>query len=103
MSFFSKKSFTLAVISLPILLAGGCQSLPKSPATSQSTISQPQKLTSFNINGKIGVTSPSSSDGNQGGSAFYAWGQENDRFAIELIGALGIGKTNISYDGQSAT
>lgn len=43
------------------------------------------------------------STGTQGGSAFYAWGQQNDRFAIELIGALGIGKTNIEYDGQTAT
>jgi outer membrane lipoprotein LolB len=65
---------------------------------------QPQKLESFNITGKIGVTVPAKDNtGAQGGSAFYAWGQENDRFAIELIGALGIGKTNIEYNGQTAT
>lgn len=98
-----KTPVILAAISLPIAILSGCQSLPKSTPKPSSPISQPQKLASFNINGKIGVTNPQAVDGNQGGSAFYAWGQENERFAIELIGALGIGKTNISYDGQSAT
>lgn len=101
-AFFIKKPLLLAAIILPILVTG-CQSLPKGQSQTSTPAVQPQKLASFNINGKIGVTNPQSSDGNQGGSAFYAWGQENNRFAIELIGALGIGKTNISYDGQSAT
>ncbi len=102
-AFFIKKPMILAAISFPMIIMSGCQSLPTSNPSSTTPISQPQKLASFNINGKIGVTNPQAVDGNQGGSAFYAWGQENERFAIELIGALGIGKTNISYDGQSAT
>lgn len=90
-----------------LMITSGCQSLKTANATNQpiGTIQeQPKKLESFNITGKIGVTTPSKDNsGNQGGSAFYAWGQQNDRFAIELIGALGIGKTNIEYNGQSAT
>ena len=90
-----------------LMITSGCQSLKTANATNQpigTVQGQPKKLESFNITGKIGVTTPSKDNsGNQGGSAFYAWGQQNDRFAIELIGALGIGKTNIEYNGQSAT
>ena len=93
------------------LITSGCQSMKTANATNQlsttiqgQNIEQPKKLDNFNITGKIGVTTPASDiTGAQGGSAFYAWGQQNDRFAIELIGALGIGKTNIEYNGQSAT
>jgi outer membrane lipoprotein LolB len=94
-----------------MIITSGCQSLKTANATNQPTTTvqgqnadQPKKLESFNITGKIGVTTPANdSTGTQGGSAFYAWGQQNDRFAIELIGALGIGKTNIEYNGQTAT
>ena len=104
------KLATLAVLSAALLTAAGCQSLPKNKVvtTPATTIPAP-KLNNFNINGKIGVTMPTepangaTNTGTQGGSAFYAWGQTDERFAIELIGALGIGKTNIEYDGQTAT
>ena len=104
------KLATLAVLSAALLTAAGCQSLPKNQVvtTPATTIPAP-KLNNFNINGKIGVTMPTepangaTNTGTQGGSAFYAWGQTDERFAIELIGALGIGKTNIEYDGQTAT
>lgn len=94
-----------------LVITSGCQSLKTGSAANPSgtmaqgqTSEQPQKLDDFNITGKIGVTTPASdTTGAQGGSAFYAWGQQNERFAIELIGALGIGKTNIEYNGQTAT
>lgn len=94
-----------------IAITSGCQSLKTGNTTNQPTATvqgqnaeQPKKLESFNITGKIGVTTPANdTTGTQGGSAFYAWGQQDDRFAIELIGALGIGKTNIEYNGQTAT
>ena len=94
-----------------LVITSGCPSLKTANATNQpigtvqgQNAEQPKKLENFNITGKIGVTTPGKDNtGNQGGSAFYAWGQQDDRFAIELIGALGIGKTNIEYNGQSAT
>ena len=100
-----------AAVTTALVITSGCQSLKTANATNQpSTTLQgqnaepPQKLENFNITGKIGVTMPANdTTGTQGGSAFYAWGQQNDRFAIELIGALGIGKTNIEYNGQIAT
>ena len=100
-----------SAIAAAMVITSGCQSLKTANATSQpmTTVQaqsgeQPKKLESFNITGKIGVTTAANdSTGAQGGSAFYAWGQQNDRFAIELIGALGIGKTNIEYNGQTAT
>lgn len=103
-----KKLATFSAITAAILITSGCQSLQGTSATNKPTspIVQVQKLDNFNITGKIGVTTPANSTTNagaQGGSAFYAWGQQNDRFAIELIGALGIGKTNIEYNGQTAT
>ncbi|WP_201554821.1 lipoprotein insertase outer membrane protein LolB [Psychrobacter sp. 72-O-c] len=100
------KLATFAALTAALAITSGCQSLQGANATTKpAPIVQPQKLANFNITGKIGVTMPSNAanTGTQGGSAFYAWGQQNDRFAIELIGALGIGKTNIEYDGQTAT
>jgi outer membrane lipoprotein LolB len=44
----------------------------------------------FSISGKIGVRTVK-----QSGSAFYAWAQDDERFAIDLTGALGIGQTHI--------
>ncbi len=97
----------LAALSAALLITSGCQSLQGAGTTSgSSSMVQAQKLDNFTITGKIGVTTPANSTTNtgaQGGSAFYAWGQQEERFAIELIGALGIGKTNIEYDGQTAT
>lgn len=56
----------------------------------------------FAISGKIGMTTIK--DGQtQAGSAFYSWGQQGDRFAIDLTGALGLGATAIRYDGQTAS
>lgn len=100
-----KKPALLASILTSILLTAGCQSMPSAQAGANTTPTlQAQKLENFTINGKIGVTMPSATNADtQGGSAFYTWGQQNNRFAIELMGALGIGKTNIEYDGQTAT
>ena len=109
MSYKSNKLALLTTMAAAIAITSGCQSLKTSSINPPSTMQgqnadQPKKLERFNITGKIGVTTPAKdSTGTQGGSAFYAWGQENDRFAIELIGALGIGKTNIEYNGQTAT
>lgn len=110
-SYKPNKLALFTAITAAMVITSGCQSLKTANATNQPTSTvqgqnadQPKKLESFNITGKIGVTTPAhDSTGTQGGSAFYAWGQQNDRFAIELIGALGIGKTNIEYNGQTAT
>lgn len=101
------KITSFSLLTAILAFSSGCQSLQSGNTTVPVTPTvQVQKLNNFTINGKIGVTTPANSGTNtgaQGGSAFYAWGQENERFAIELIGALGIGKTNIEYDGQTAT
>ncbi|ABE73971.1 lipoprotein insertase outer membrane protein LolB [Psychrobacter cryohalolentis] len=111
-SFYKPNKLALfAAMTAAMVITSGCQSMKTANATNQPSTTiqgqnteQPKKLESFNITGKIGVTAAASdTTGAQGGSAFYAWGQQNDRFAIELIGALGIGKTNIEYNGQSAT
>ena len=106
----TNKLALFSALTAAMVITSGCQSLKTANATNQPTMmqgqnaDQPKKLESFNITGKIGVTTlANDTTGSQGGSAFYAWGQENDRFAIELIGALGIGKTNIEYNGQTAT
>lgn len=109
LNYKSAKLAILSTVTAMLVLTSGCQSMQnKSATTKPTTVVQSQKLDNFNITGKIGVTAPASAGNStsanaQGGSAFYAWGQENERFAIELIGALGIGKTNIEYDGQTAT
>jgi len=89
----------LSTLSLLSLLTA-CQSLrpPKLPTIPTSTITTAQSDSTintassihFNITGKIGVRTPK-----QSGSAFYAWSQDGERFAIDLTGALGIGQTHI--------
>lgn len=87
-----------------ILLAGSltaCQSLkppalptmpvsalPVESATADGATQNP--AIRFSISGKIGVRTTK-----QSGSAFYAWVQDGERFAIDLTGALGIGQTHI--------
>jgi len=109
-SYKPNKLTLLTAMATAMVITSGCQSLKTASASNQPTTmqgqnaDQPKKLESFDITGKIGVTMPANdTSGTQGGSAFYAWGQQDDRFAIELIGALGIGKTNIEYNGQTAT
>ena len=87
-------------ISLLAVGLSACQSLPKT--TSATPTVTADKAIAFNITGKIGVTTQTA-DGKQAGSAFYSWAQQDQRFAINLTGALGMGATSISYDGRTAT
>lgn len=96
------KSVPASVITMPSdsTTAGGSATTGDSVVTPVT----PSKLEAFTINGKIGITTPATAQAPaQANSAFYAWGQQGDRFAIELVGALGIGKTNIEYNGQTAS
>lgn len=95
-----KKIIAFSIITLSTLLTA-CQSLPK-PTTSPMNATISDDKIAFNITGKIGITTQTP-DGKQAGSAFYGWGQDGERFAIDLTGALGMGATSISYDGQYAT
>lgn len=95
------KSLSTAALASTLLLTG-CQTMTQSSnQTTTSLTAEADRLESFRITGKIGVTS--TAENAQSGSAFYAWGQDDERFAIELTGALGIGFTTIDYDGQTAT
>ncbi|STZ64349.1 outer membrane lipoprotein LolB [Moraxella lacunata] len=77
-----------------------CQTLPKTaPVISEQVHDD---VLRFAITGKIGITT-NTANGKQAGSAFYNWGQEDERFAIDLTGAFGMGATQIRYDGQQAT
>lgn len=75
---------------LPVLMLGGCQQMATTapPATPLPKAAELTK--NFALTGKIGVITPQ-----QSGSAFFAWSQSGDRFAIELSGAMGLGQTRI--------
>lgn len=91
---------TLAIASLTLT---ACQTVPKLTGNSNPVITkklQPKRLASFGITGKIGI---SGNQNGQSGSAFYGWGQEDERFTIELQGAMGLGFTTIDYNGQTAS
>ena len=95
----SKSLKNSAILPLIIILTA-CQTLrpptlPTLPAnelttTPATTIANTPTPIHFSITGKIGVRTAK-----QTGSAFYAWSQEGERFAIDLTGALGIGQTHI--------
>ena len=96
------KKLSLITASAAALLLSACASTQPSITPTTSSLPSAQAPIKFGITGKIGVISVSS-EGRQAGSAFYAWAQEEDRFSIDLTGALGIGATQIRYDGKSAT
>ena len=110
-SLVSKKSFAGLVLAASVLGITGCQTTQNLGTAPNATTEMvtggasqyPTLLQSFNIRGKIGVTTPKTeTSAAQTGSAFYVWAQEDERFAIDLTGALGIGHTVIEYDGNSA-
>lgn len=93
------KSIYLPLTVSAVLLLSACQTVPTpAPAT---PVTQPSNKLAFNITGKIGITTVTP-DGKEANSAFYSWGQEDERFTIYLTGALGVGATTISYDGTTA-
>lgn len=73
-----------------VLGLNGCQKTLQAPALTTPLPTQEVVKTQFSIAGKIGIKTPQ-----QNGSAFYAWTQVNQYFAIDLTGALGIGQTRI--------
>lgn len=85
----SRSLFYSTAIGLSVSLSA-CQSTLKTPVLTTKPPSQQTITNQFSISGKIGVRTPQ-----QNGSAFYAWTQVNDYFAIDLTGALGIGQTRI--------
>lgn len=90
------------IILILLVLLSACQSTQITPANIATMQVQTTTPIIFNITGKIGITT-TTADGRTGGSAFYAWGQDQERFAIDLTGVLGLGRTQIRYDGQNAT
>lgn len=107
-----KNGFAGLLLATTAFIVTGCQTTQQM-GTAQNTGSDmisgsqqqyPELLQSFNIRGKIGVTTPeTATSAAQTGSAFYVWAQEDDRFAIDITGALGIGHTVIEYNGNTAT
>jgi outer membrane lipoprotein LolB len=92
------RSSSLIGLTVFMLAVSGCQSWQHTPRQTPPLVPstntpQPSRITaprSFTLTGKIGVKTPQ-----QTGSAFYAWAQTDERFAIDLSGALGIGQTHI--------
>lgn len=107
----SKKASLSLMLAASAFIVTGCQTTQHMGTTPNATsgvvtgsTQYPELLQSFNIRGKIGITTPKTQNSEaQTGSAFYVWAQEQERFAIDLTGALGIGHTVIEYDGRSAT
>lgn len=90
----------IAILSTALALTA-CQSLPKATPATPTPIAK-EDVIAFNINGKIGITSVTPT-GKVANSAFYAWSQQDKRFGINLTGVLGIGATQISFDGTKAS
>lgn len=84
--------FTIvSAISLSLALTA-CQSTPKMPtlANNHDLIQTEKPNQTFQITGKIGIRTAQ-----QTGSAFYAWHQQGEQYAIDITGAFGIGQTRI--------
>lgn len=94
----SSHFFKAMAMAVGVAMLGACQTLS---GTSVGTTKMVNGTPKFDITGKIGVTTKTA-EGVQAGSAFYTWGQVDGRFSIELTGALGMGATNITFDGKTA-
>lgn len=102
--------FALTAIGITLSILTGCQTIHQKPTVTMPTTAVTNTQTNpvstalpatpqrFDINGKIGITTPQ-----QAGSAFYTWGQNGQAFSIDLAGALNAGQTQIRYNGQTAT
>lgn len=112
--FANKSAYKSCLIGMTIGVCAftlpACQTIKPNVATNNGEMistdqsAYPELLQSFNIRGKIGVTTPQTDTTTaQTGSAFYVWAQQDNRFAIDITGALGIGHTVIEYNGTSAT
>lgn len=99
-SIFKKTHMILGGVALCTLTA--CQTLPMSRPQAPTPIIIDANNPKFNITGKIGIITVQA-DRREAVSAFYAWGQDGERFAIDLTGALGLGATSIRFDGKTAT
>lgn len=95
------KKYTSAFVFVLAFLLIGCQTTQFSTNPTTKTHLDHNTL-KFAATGKIGITMQTD-EGKQGGSAFYAWAQEDERFSIDLTGALGLGAAQIRYDGREAT
>lgn len=89
------KTSMLCMTAASLVTLSGCQHIMKAPTAPvvkmpTSAAQPPKPVLQFTVMGKIGVKTPK-----QNGSAFYAWTQVDNRFAIDLTGALGIGQTHI--------
>lgn len=93
----------LLVVALTGMLMG-CQSMQTQQSTPQQTAAQQvtRDAPVFKITGKIGVVYVDATGKKHSGSAFFAWVQQHQRFAIDLTGALGIGKTYIEGTEKAA-
>lgn len=94
------KKIAFAALSVSVLLLSACTNIQPSTQT-PTTLPTADTPLKFAVTGKIGVVT-TTPEGRQAGSAFYTWTQEDDRFAIELTGMLGIGATQIRYNGTTA-
>lgn len=83
----------ISLVSLVVFLAA-CQTIKPKPLVTDEHLA-------FSITGKIGITTQTA-QGKEVSSAFYSWSQEDDRFGINLTGALGIGAVDLSFNGQTA-
>lgn len=96
------KKFHFITLSAVALFLSACASTQPTTHTTVGSLPSQDAPIKFGITGKIGIISMGA-EGKQAVSAFYAWAQEDDRFSIDLTGALGIGATQIRYDGNHAT
>lgn len=105
----SPSTFGICCLIALSLGISGCQTFPPAPKPKQSTslraspTAQPVRPTRFQLAGKIGIRVYQSNGQRQAGSATYQWQQQGERFSIELAGILGLGRTQIDYNGQQAT
>ncbi len=99
-----KRRLTSTALSLCFIGLTACQTLPTKPIDTTPVLEgeqiKPHRLDSFNISGKMGFINK---EKQQSASAFYTWAQEQERFAMQLEGALGVGYTLIEYNGKTAT
>ncbi len=99
-----KRRLTSTALSLCFIGLTACQTLPTKPINTTPVLAgeqiTPHRLDSFNISGKMGFINK---EKQQSASAFYTWAQEQERFAMQLEGALGVGYTLIEYNGTTAT
>jgi outer membrane lipoprotein LolB len=89
---------SVAALSLLCLLAAGCATAPRAPASGTAIPADLKDLDRWQARGRLGVSGPEN-----GGSGSFEWQQRGDVSNVDIRGPIGIGGVHLEMRGSGGT